>query len=501
MEPSGSITINECGTVDGKPVVLHPHPNFRMFLTINPSHGELSRAMRNRGVEIYMMPPYWLFDEEKGFTFEDSELNDAKKFVALSGIPSTKLVESMAKAHVYAILKGLQFNKRITNLELARWVQLFQQLIVNGNQALWSLQISWEHTYLSSLGEAEGENIISHAKNTFLSIIELSETDSSLGCSLCLPGGWPMPLNLRDLVWYSKEASVKQNCMYLEFLGAQYASCEVQNHWNDSSLDQALSSSDSAVTYLINMKNLQGIMFPMVSNGTMSSGGKIGFNSNLVNKMLLFAANWAIEQATESDFPLHILWFSWFNSQLKPCCPFFNFFLASLQKELEDQIWKDIFHFHKELTSDHLVNLGSHPLPVLSMELVELTASSDMSKVQSNHLHNAINCVDLLRLSYQQWNAESEHDYTDETCYFQPFLKSLRNLENSVLKTVVNSPSFDKLIQFYTDLLENHILFWSGVTSSQVDCLLISWRSLMKNVTKLHNFCPREVDIVLVFSP
>ncbi|KAJ0075983.1 hypothetical protein Patl1_33593 [Pistacia atlantica] len=412
VEPSGTITINECGTVDGKPVVLHPHPNFRMFLTINPSYGEVSRAMRNRGVEIYMMPPYWLFDEEKGSTFEDSELNDAKRFLALSGIPSTKLVESMAKAHVYATLKGLQFNKRITHLELARWVQLFQQLLVNGNQPLWSLQISWEHTYLSSLGGAEGENIISHAKNTFMSMIESSETGSSLGCSLCLPGGWPMPLKLRDLVWYSKEASVKQNCMYLEFLGAQYASCELQNRWNGSPVDQALSSSDSAVTYLMNVKMLQRIMFPMVSNGTISSSGG-GQNLSQI---------------------------CWFNSQLHPYCQFFNSFLASLREELEDQIWKDIFCFHKE---------------------------------QSNLLRNAINCVDLLRLSYQQWKAE-------------------------VLKMVVNSPSFDKLIQFYTDLLENHILFWSGVTSSQVDCLLISWRSLMKNATKLHNFCPKEVENVLM---
>ena len=62
VEPHGSITVNECGSVDGKPLVLHPHPQFRMFLTVDPSNGEVSRAMRNRGVEIYMMQPCWMLD-------------------------------------------------------------------------------------------------------------------------------------------------------------------------------------------------------------------------------------------------------------------------------------------------------------------------------------------------------------------------------------------------------------------------------------------------------
>ena len=28
----------------------------RLFLTMDPSHGEISRAMRNRGVEVFMLP-------------------------------------------------------------------------------------------------------------------------------------------------------------------------------------------------------------------------------------------------------------------------------------------------------------------------------------------------------------------------------------------------------------------------------------------------------------
>lgn len=57
LEPGGSISINEhCGP-DGEPKLVTPHPEFRVFLTTDPRHGELSRAMRNRAVEIHLYEP------------------------------------------------------------------------------------------------------------------------------------------------------------------------------------------------------------------------------------------------------------------------------------------------------------------------------------------------------------------------------------------------------------------------------------------------------------
>ncbi|XP_041950170.1 midasin [Alosa sapidissima] len=54
LEPGGSLTINERGVIDGTTPSISPHPNFRLFLAMDPIHGEISRAMRNRGVEIYI---------------------------------------------------------------------------------------------------------------------------------------------------------------------------------------------------------------------------------------------------------------------------------------------------------------------------------------------------------------------------------------------------------------------------------------------------------------
>ncbi|KAG8937498.1 hypothetical protein FRC00_004779, partial [Tulasnella sp. 408] len=51
-ETNGSLVLSERGLVNGEVQVLTPHSNFRLFMVMDPQHGELSRAMRNRGVEI-----------------------------------------------------------------------------------------------------------------------------------------------------------------------------------------------------------------------------------------------------------------------------------------------------------------------------------------------------------------------------------------------------------------------------------------------------------------
>ena len=53
LEPNGILSLNEHRLEDGSPRSISRHPDFRLFLTMDPRHGELSRAMRNRCVEIY----------------------------------------------------------------------------------------------------------------------------------------------------------------------------------------------------------------------------------------------------------------------------------------------------------------------------------------------------------------------------------------------------------------------------------------------------------------
>lgn len=54
LEPNGCLIVNECSSANGEPRMVRPHDDFRLFLTMDPKYGELSRAMRNRGVELYL---------------------------------------------------------------------------------------------------------------------------------------------------------------------------------------------------------------------------------------------------------------------------------------------------------------------------------------------------------------------------------------------------------------------------------------------------------------
>lgn len=53
LEPNGVLSIAERGEFSE----ITPHPNFRVFFTMDPKYGEISRAMRNRGVEIFLLRP------------------------------------------------------------------------------------------------------------------------------------------------------------------------------------------------------------------------------------------------------------------------------------------------------------------------------------------------------------------------------------------------------------------------------------------------------------
>lgn len=68
LEPNGLLQINEKGIGENGVIpTVEMHKNFRMILCMNESFGELSRPMRNRGVELYLndLNPTDCADDEK----------------------------------------------------------------------------------------------------------------------------------------------------------------------------------------------------------------------------------------------------------------------------------------------------------------------------------------------------------------------------------------------------------------------------------------------------
>ena len=57
FERTGYLYINECGSVNGKTVKVALHPDFRLFLILNPEQDKISRSLRNRCVELCIRSP------------------------------------------------------------------------------------------------------------------------------------------------------------------------------------------------------------------------------------------------------------------------------------------------------------------------------------------------------------------------------------------------------------------------------------------------------------
>lgn len=86
LEPDGCLSINEhCGP-DGEPKIVRPHPDFRIFLMMDARFGELSRAMRNRAIEIFLDP--MAPDVEVAFVKPEANV---LRYQALTGILGTQI--------------------------------------------------------------------------------------------------------------------------------------------------------------------------------------------------------------------------------------------------------------------------------------------------------------------------------------------------------------------------------------------------------------------------
>lgn len=101
LEPGGFLLINERGLVNGMPYVVFPHPNFRLFLTYDPKYGEVSRALRNRCVELSLNTKIKYLDicSMQGCNVISNELFDKIERFGLN--PIVKYIELCRKSKVY----------------------------------------------------------------------------------------------------------------------------------------------------------------------------------------------------------------------------------------------------------------------------------------------------------------------------------------------------------------------------------------------------------------
>jgi midasin len=108
LEPNGTLIINENTDATGQARVIVPHPNFRIFFTMDPRYGELSRALRNRAVELFLMSPAASPEHSSSLEFSsESSLHRFRNTEVLENID----VESALTPHIArTVMESLSYH-------------------------------------------------------------------------------------------------------------------------------------------------------------------------------------------------------------------------------------------------------------------------------------------------------------------------------------------------------------------------------------------------------
>ncbi|KAI9142687.1 hypothetical protein BKA69DRAFT_1123750 [Paraphysoderma sedebokerense] len=193
FEPNGVLMVNERGIVDGEFRVIKPHPDFRLFMTLDPQFGEISRAMRNRGVEISLIGSEWL---------EDSF--DVAMIVNDIGIPGRPLSEGLLSFH-RKLAEGSSLLEK--DIQVRRFV-LFCRFLVESTQRGFDLATA----IALSVKDAYGVTDLSH--------LEFDKIATGIGSfkeSLFhSPSIFPYTISARFLSEDSTLASVTRQISYFE---------------------------------------------------------------------------------------------------------------------------------------------------------------------------------------------------------------------------------------------------------------------------------------------
>ncbi|GFE52883.1 ATPase associated with various cellular activities AAA family protein [Babesia ovis] len=147
LEVGGSLSLNESGDCNR---VVHPHPNFRIFMTADSRYvGKVSRAFRNRCIEIHMDFP--------------SSMRPPPQSVP--SCPFMSQVCSEISNHISHVLRGSQE----TIMDISCDIEFKCSTLIDGARLVKSLgNRSWFHCVVMSLCNCVlGSYIIEHISGTY----------------------------------------------------------------------------------------------------------------------------------------------------------------------------------------------------------------------------------------------------------------------------------------------------------------------------------------------
>uniref|UniRef100_A0A7N8X771 Midasin n=1 Tax=Mastacembelus armatus TaxID=205130 RepID=A0A7N8X771_9TELE len=270
LEPSGFLTINERGVIDGKTPQITPHPNFRLFLTMDPVHGELSRAMRNRGVEVYIP------GEHEGVCWDTQDLKTLLHTAGVTGDCVSGLTNSgfFLSDSPASSVASLLHAATLLSCQLQRGVDLPS-----------ALQHACGEAYSICQRTTANQKQAQHMIEQHLAILDTEDWGSGLLCAGVWPDRFPSALLSTEDSCFS---TVLQDGQVLSFC------------LNTLSLNRPLSLSD-----------LQRVLQSSgVHESLVFSGGVVDLEEGDVLRLIPTAVRLVTERASHGDWILRSSWLS-----------------------------------------------------------------------------------------------------------------------------------------------------------------------------------------------
>ena len=205
LEPEGTLLVNECGFLpNGESRIVKAHEGFRLFLAVDPRRGEVSRAMRNRGVEVFLHPKRYespsdneqtsLFSKQLGLAEMPSSSpsinEDIKSMVLAKGIPNGILADAIVQTHFAMIIKlkmTIGNHVHLTSRDSCRWAELALELVNRGVPVMRAFRLSLPHAYNVPSEESNfvyDETFVPHMNSVYLA-------GNTLYSFISSPSGWP----------------------------------------------------------------------------------------------------------------------------------------------------------------------------------------------------------------------------------------------------------------------------------------------------------------------
>jgi len=162
FEPNGSLLIAEKGiSAQDSAEVVYKSTNFRAFLTVDPKNGELSRAMRNRCVELSLFRDNYSVDDMRAFVHEQG-VHQTEAIDCILGIH--KSISQLTEFNNYSISHLTQFAflsaayKRIGyHLKRAIYVAAMEVYVYSANTDLMGYGLSYYQNKLREVVLAQTE--------------------------------------------------------------------------------------------------------------------------------------------------------------------------------------------------------------------------------------------------------------------------------------------------------------------------------------------------------